>query len=193
MIIAKLYERGKLNYDNPISKFLSGEMLKGLFEYRGTDYSRDVLIKHLLGHTSGIADYYEDKPIAGKSIKELVIEEPQRFWKPDDTIDYTRNHQRAVAALGEKFHYSDTGYNLLGKIIEKITDKTFHDNLHDEIFSPLGMDASYFLFYSEPNLTMSHGCISGIVSSGIQVTTTIGMFFGNQALFCQIFRQNDPF
>jgi len=63
-----------------------------------------------------------------------VIEEPERFWKPDDMIDYTRHNQKPVSIPGKKFHYSDTGYNILGKIIEEITQKPFHENLHTEIF-----------------------------------------------------------
>ena len=150
-VISKLYERGEINYDDPISRYLSPEMLENLFVYKGIDYSNEVLVRHLLNHTSGIADYWEDKPIKGKSIKELVIEEPERFWKPEDTIDHTRYNQKAVSSPGKKFHYSDTGYNLLGKIIEEITQKSFHENLQTEIFNPLGMDNSYLLYRSEPN------------------------------------------
>jgi len=150
LIVARLHERRLLDYNDHISKYLSSEMLSGLFVYGGKDYSRDVLIRQLLNHTSGIGDYFEDKPIKGNTIKELAIDEPQRFWRPEDTIDYTRQNQKAISAPGTRFHYSDTGYNLLGKIIEKITDKPFHENLHNEIFEPLGMENSYFLFYSEP-------------------------------------------
>ena len=150
MVMAKLYEKGKIKFDDPISKYLSSEMLRGLFVFRGVDYSREVLVKQLLNHTSSIADYFEDQPVEGPSIKELLIKEPERFWKPEDTIDFTRNKQNTFFRPGKKFHYSDTGYNLLGKIIEKITDKPFFENLHAEIFDPLGMENSYFLFYSEP-------------------------------------------
>jgi CubicO group peptidase (beta-lactamase class C family) len=156
MIIARLYEGGEINYDDPISKYLSPEMLDGLFVYKGTDYSGEVLVRHLLNHTSGIADYYEDKPMEGKSIKELIVENPDRFWRPEDTIEFTRNNQRAVSVPGKKFHYSDTGYNLLGKIIEEITQKPFHENLHTEIFDPLGMVSSYLLFYSKPKEKSPH-------------------------------------
>jgi len=149
MIVAKLHERGKIKFSDPVSKYLPPEMLKDLFVYQGVDYSRDVLVKHLLNHTSGVADYYKDEPINGKSIRELVIEEPERFWKPDETIAFTRDKQKTFSIPGKRFHYSDTGYNLLGKIIEKITGKPFHENLHAEIFDPLGMHNSYFLFYSE--------------------------------------------
>jgi len=150
MIVAKFFEKGMINYDDPISNYISSEMLDGLFVYQGIDYSKDVLVKHLLNHTSGIADYYEDKPIKGKSIKEMLVEDPERFWKPEDTIAYTRDNQKVYSIPGKSFHYSDTGYNLLGKIIEKITDKSLHENLHTEIFDPLGMVNSYLLFYSAP-------------------------------------------
>jgi len=156
LIIAKLYQRYKINYDDPISKYLAPEILKNLFVYKGKDYSKDVLVKQLLNHTSGVADYYEDKSKKTKSIKELIIEEPDRFWKPEDTIEYTRDHLRTISVPGKKFHYSDTGYNLLGKIIEKITGRSFHENLHIEIFNPLGMVNSYFLYYSKPKEKSPH-------------------------------------
>ncbi len=150
VLIARLCERGKISFDDPVSKYLPADMLSGLFVYRGTDYAGKVLVRHLLNHTSGIGDYYEGKPLQGKPIKQLLVEGPGRFWTPDETIAYTRDNQKPVAAPGQKFHYSDTGYNLLGKLIENITGKALHENLHDEILTPLGMDNSCLLFYSEP-------------------------------------------
>ncbi|MBN1315591.1 MAG: serine hydrolase [Anaerolineales bacterium] len=152
VLIARLYERGLIDYHDPISRYLDSEMLEKLFVYRDVDYSSQVLVRHLLNHTSGIGDYFEDKPISGRSIQELIVEEPDRFWTPDETIDFTRENQRALSAPGKKFHYSDTGYNLLGKIIEKITGKPFHENLDREIFTPLGMDNSYLLFHGQPKV-----------------------------------------
>jgi CubicO group peptidase (beta-lactamase class C family) len=156
VLIARLYEREKIKYHDPIYKYLSQEFLKGLFVYQGVDYSKDVLVSQLLNHTSGVADYFEDKSLEGKSIKELVVEEPDRFWKPEETIDYSRKNQKVFSKPGKRFHYSDTGYNLLGKIIENISGKSLHENLHNEIFDPLGMKHSYFLFYSQPSEKSIH-------------------------------------
>lgn len=74
VIIARLYERGKIRYDDPISRHLPPEMLENLFVYRGKDYSREVKVRHLLNHTSGIADYYEDKPVSGKPVRFVATE-----------------------------------------------------------------------------------------------------------------------
>ncbi len=148
-LVTRLHERGAVQYDDPIEKYLSAEMLRGLFVYKGVDYANQVLIRQLLNHTSGVADYYEDKPLQGKSMKVLAVEEPDRFWTPDDTIAYSRENQKAVSAPGKRFHYSDTGYNLLGKIVEKVSDRPFHESLNAEIFDPLGMEHSCFHLYSE--------------------------------------------
>lgn len=150
MLVARLFERSKIDIEEPITSYISSDLLENLFVYEGTDHAKEVKVRHLLNHTSGIADYFEDKPLSGKSIKQLAVEDPQRFWKPDELIDYTRNKQKTYSVPGNKFHYSDTGYVLLGKIIENISGKPFHENLHKEIFDPLGMENSHFLFYSEP-------------------------------------------
>ncbi len=150
VLVARLRERGALQYDDPIAKYLSPEMLRGLFVYKGVDYADQVLVRQLLNHTSGVADYYEDKPLQGKPMKVLAVEEPDRFWTADDLISYSRNNQRAVSAPGKRFHYSDTGYGLLGMIVEKVSDRPFHESLHAEVFDPLGMEHSCFHLRSEP-------------------------------------------
>ena len=53
-------------------------------------------------------------------------------------------------ALGDGYHYSDTGYVLLGLIIESLTSKQFDEMLHEVIFDPLEMKDSYLILYSEP-------------------------------------------
>ena len=149
-LIGKLYEEGKISYDDPIKKFLSDDILKDLHVYKGKSYSDEILVRHLLNRTSGIADYFEEQPKEGKSIIELVIDEPDRFWTPVDTIQWAKDNLEAHFPPGEGFYYSDTGYQLLGLIIEKITGKPMHESLHEYIFIPLNMDHSYQLFYSVP-------------------------------------------
>ena len=149
-LIGKLYEEGEISYDDPIKTFLSDDILKDLHVYEGKSYSDVILVRHLLNHTSGIADYWEEQPEKGKSILELAMDETDRFWTPVETIQWTKDNLEAHFPPGEGFYYSDTGYQLLGLIIEKITGKPMHESLHEYIFYPLNMDHSYQLFYSEP-------------------------------------------
>jgi D-alanyl-D-alanine carboxypeptidase len=149
-LVAKLFEQGRIEYEDPISKFLPGDLLDGLFVFQGHDYGGNVHVRHLLNHTSGISDYITEKRGDGRTIIDLAIDEPSRFWTPRDTIQWAKDSLKAHFPPGEGFHYADTGYQLLGLIVEKITGKPLHQSLNEEIFNPLGMTHTYQLFYSEP-------------------------------------------
>jgi D-alanyl-D-alanine carboxypeptidase len=76
-----------------------------------------------------------------------VIQWQDRFYKPTDLLDVTRNHQSPVASPNRKFFYSDTGYILLGLLVEHIRQKPFHIVLREGIFDRLGMKHTGLLFY----------------------------------------------
>jgi len=116
----------------------------------GEDYQNEVTIGQLLNHTSGIADYYEDTVSDGLDMKALVKATPDRMWTPLDLIAFTRDYQSAVGKPGEVYHYSDTGYILLGLIIEEIYGSSFDQVLYEQIFRPLHMNDTYLLFYAQP-------------------------------------------
>jgi len=149
-LMAILQEEGNLNFDDPVSDYLDDHLLENLFVYKGKDYKDQVTIHHLLSHTSGVADYFEDKAIDTENMKMLILKEKDRIWKPEDLIHFTQNHQKAVSRPGERYHYSDTGYILLGLLVERISGCSFATMLHEKIFSPLQMKDSYLMFYSQP-------------------------------------------
>jgi D-alanyl-D-alanine carboxypeptidase len=149
-LIFILAERGLLKIDDLVADYLPQALMERLFIFRGEDYSNQVTIKDLLAHTSGAADNFEDPVIKGPRFLKRVISNPDEIWTPEMLLDFSRTNQRAVGPAGSKFHYSDIGYILLGKLIEAITGKPFHVNLHDEFFTPLEMNDSYLFFYSEP-------------------------------------------
>jgi D-alanyl-D-alanine carboxypeptidase len=157
VLIQMLAERGVFSLQDPIQRFFTVSELDGLFVYQSQDHASRVTIEHLLRHTSGVADYFEGiaKIIEGgkrrrKDFIDEVISNPDHFWTPQELIEYTRTYQSAVGMPGQKFNYSDTGYILLGLLIEKVTGKSFAQNLSDHIFAPLGMCNSYLMFHSEP-------------------------------------------
>ncbi|MGE6488144.1 serine hydrolase domain-containing protein [Paenisporosarcina sp. NPDC076898] len=150
VIIAMLVEEGKISYSDPIAKYLTEDILKGLHIYKGKDYTKDIRIEHLVRCTSGLPDFYEDKPKQGKSFLDLLLEEPSRYWTPQETIQWTKENLVPRFPPGEKCHYTNTGYNLLGLLIENITSKTYHQVLHEYIFQPLHMNNTYLSQYSEP-------------------------------------------
>lgn len=121
MIIMMLQEKGKLQYDDPVEKYLQ-------IPYKG------ITIRHLLTHTSGLPDYqaimdehWDKSKVAGnKEILEYLNQyAPPKIFEP-----------------GEKYTYSNTGYVLLASIAEKAGGKDFIDMCRDWIFSPVGMQAT---------------------------------------------------
>ena len=153
VLVQMLVEKRLLSVKDPIHPFFSTTELDRLFIFQNIDYAQQVTIEHLLGHTSGIADYFEGSTTSGKPFLDEVLANPQFHWTPQKLIDYSREHQTALGIPGQVFNYSDTGFILLGLIIENVTGKSFDKNLKDEIFRPLKMHDSYLMFYSEPENT----------------------------------------
>jgi D-alanyl-D-alanine carboxypeptidase len=168
-LIYILAERGELSLQNKIVDYFDPGFLDGLFVFEGINYQEDVTIEHLITHTSGVADCFEGDVIEGQTMKELLLSSPDKKWTQQELIDFSRFNQKAVGKPGEKFLYSDTGYTLLGLIIEDITGKSFHEVLHEEIFEPLEMNDSYSMFYSKAK-NQPQKSIATIWFEGVNVT-----------------------
>ena len=151
-IIMRLYEKGALSLDDPMSRYLPEGLIRGIHVYKGKDYSQEITIKQLLSHTSGIADYYTEKPKGGKSVFELLLEKPERIWREDETIEWARDQLKPNFRPGTDASYSDTNFDLLGKIIEAITGQPRHTVYEDFIFRPLGLTHTWLIESSAPQI-----------------------------------------
>lgn len=140
-------EEGKISLDTRVQSVLGKERLTGLYVIDGQDYRGQVTVGHLLGHTSGINDYYAWD--GESTFVDKIIKYPTVFWRPDDLLDYTREHQKPVGRPGQKFFYSDTGYVLLGLLVEAIFGAPFHQLLGERIFTPCQMTETTMAFYGE--------------------------------------------
>jgi CubicO group peptidase (beta-lactamase class C family) len=119
--ILKLQEQGKLSVNDTLSKYFP-------------DFPRgnEVTLRHLLTHTSGIRSY-TDKP--------GFIEKVTTPVKPDDLIQSFKNDPFDFDP-GKKWHYDNSGYFLLGQIIEKVSGQSYGDFLRKNFFGPLGMNST---------------------------------------------------
>ncbi|MGD2089270.1 MAG: serine hydrolase [Candidatus Aminicenantes bacterium] len=122
--IMKLAEEGKLSVTDDITKYLEDYPTHG----------HKITIHHLLNHTSGIKNYTNIKDLLPLMRKDM---------KPDELIDLFKN-QPMDFAPGERFLYSNSGYVLLGAIIEKVSGKSYETYIDENIFKPLGMSNSYY-------------------------------------------------
>ncbi len=131
MLIMQFVEKGKLRLDEKVDEIIS--------DYPKKNGSK-ISIYNLLTHTSGIPNYTDFPDFYGKvsrnpyTPKELV----KRFWDKDLEFE-----------PGTKFNYSNSGYILLGYIIEKIAGKPYAEVLKENIFKPLDMKNSGYENFSE--------------------------------------------
>jgi D-alanyl-D-alanine carboxypeptidase len=151
-VIMRLYEKGAISLDDPMSKYLPKGVIRGIHVYKGRDYSHEITIKQLLSHSSGIADYYSEKPKGGKNLFEIFLEKPERSWTVDETIERARRDLKPNFAPGTGTSYSDTNFALLGKVIEIITGKPLHIAYEDFIFRPLNLKHTWLIGRSKPQV-----------------------------------------
>lgn len=121
--ILQLQEKGKLRIEDPISRYIPNTPAA----WTG------ITIHHLLTHTSGIPSYTEE---AG-----YQAHMRERVGAPIDFLSRFRDRPLEFAP-GEKFHYDNSGYFLLGVIIEQVSGLEYEDYLRKNIFEPLQMTAT---------------------------------------------------
>lgn len=146
----QLAEAGALDLDAPITTLLPEADWRGLFVREGTDAASLVTTAHLLEHTSGVADYFGGRSAAPLPFAKRLVAEPDRLWTPADLLAYSREFQHPVAAPGRRFAYSDTGYVLLGRVIEEAGGAALGAQLHEGVFSRAGMADSCLLLHTMP-------------------------------------------
>src|SRR5690554_2507662 len=143
-LILHLRAENKLTLEDRISKYLKKPILTGLHVYKGEDCSEDLTIRHLLSHTSGIPDYFQGKGANGKSLEDEVTSGNDQFWTFEQAIERIKKMKPLFApGTNNTANYSDTNFQLLGKIIERLTDKSYYENCYDLIIQPLGLTKTY--------------------------------------------------
>ncbi len=193
-IILKLREEGKLNLDDKIGEYLENSILSGLHIYKGKEYSRELTIKNLLAHTSGLPDYFQGKAANGRSLELDIKKGNDQFWTFEEAIERTKGMVPLFAPGAKgKANYSDANFQLLGKIIENITHRSYSENCQEMIAKPLGLTGTYLyqdstdktpktMYYKNgelniPKAMTSFGADGGIVSTSRDMLIFIQAFF----------------
>ncbi len=131
-------EAGKVALDAPIARYLSPESLDTL---RRGGYDPDTItVHHLLDHTSGLFDY-----ASSDAYDTINTDDPGRHWTRAEQLQFAMGHGTPVAKPGQKYHYSDTGYILLGEILERVTGQPLATAVRNAVgFDQLGLDHTYW-------------------------------------------------
>lgn len=140
MAILQLAERGKLGLNDSLRKFYP--------EFPA--YADKITIRHLLNHTSGLPDYIELFIKSGK----IANERARGGFEPtgDDTIKLLAEQKEPLSATGEKWAYSNSGYVVLAKIVEKVSGMHYSQFVRKNIFEPLKMTQSIVYDETKPKI-----------------------------------------
>jgi len=126
MCVLLLEEEGRLALDDDVREYLPDF----------PDYGTPITIRHLVHHTSGIKDYFGLWEMAGNDFQDYM---------PDQAVYELIKRQKSLNFTpGEEHLYSNSCYFLLYRIIEKVSDMNLREYADREIFTPLGMNDSFF-------------------------------------------------
>ena len=126
--ILQLIEQGKLKFDDTLGELLDTEL---------NNIDRDVTVRQLLVHTSGVPDYFDESIM--NEYEDLWIDYPNyKIRRNNDLLPLFIN-KPMMYPKGEKFQYNNSGYVLLAMIIEKVTGLYFDQYLQANIFDVCGM------------------------------------------------------
>jgi CubicO group peptidase (beta-lactamase class C family) len=129
LAIGQLVERGRISYDDPLSKFLP--------DYPDAESAKRIKIKHLLSHTSGLGDYSSTK----------TYNESLDRMRTVPALVEAAGRERPKFEPGTKWAYSNTGFVLLGRVIEIVTGEDYYDYMSKNVFAPAGMSNASFPIY----------------------------------------------
>ncbi|HLE05179.1 MAG TPA: serine hydrolase domain-containing protein, partial [Anaerolineales bacterium] len=143
LAIGKLLEAQQLSFSTKLKDCLALDF---------PHYSPEITIRHLLTHTSGIPDYFDEDKVAdfdnfSLSVPWYELRGPRDYLAlfPDEEMKFTP---------GERFAYSNGGYILLGVVVEELTGMKYQDFVEQAIFQAIGMHQSgYFALNQLPEKT----------------------------------------
>lgn len=149
--IAQLVEKGKISYDDPLSKFIP--------DFPNPEAAKKIQIKHLLTHTAGLGGYFSP-----------------RFWNQsrdqirtvDDMMKLAREDEKDIKfEPGSKWQYSNTGMMVLGKVIEIASGQSYFDYVRENIYKPAGMTNTDCYELDKVNTNLAVGYEKQFTDNGI--------------------------
>jgi CubicO group peptidase (beta-lactamase class C family) len=139
--VAQLVEKGKLSFDDPLSKFIP--------DFPDAESAKKIQIKHLLSHTAGLGPYFS---------KRYQDTSRNKLRTVDDMMALAKQDEKLLFEPGTKWQYSNTGMLVLGKVIEIVSGQNYYDYVRESIYKPAGMvnTDAYELDKVNPNLAVGY-------------------------------------
>jgi CubicO group peptidase (beta-lactamase class C family) len=150
-LVMMLVEEGKVRLDDPVGKYLG--KVPGKW--------KDITVRNLLTHTSGLGDYPADFDF-------------RKDYTEDEEFEIMKK-QPLLFHPGEKWSYSNLGYLTLGVLIHKVSGKFYGDFLQERVFRPLGMSSTRVISEADiiPNRAAGYVIVKGQIKNQEWVSPTL--------------------
>ena len=138
--VLQLVQEGKISLEDPVSQYFPE------FESKIWD---EIHIKHLLSHSSGIPDVRAD----------ILTREERVFGDEDLSVEYMKTLDHRNFAPGTAYEYINPTYTLMGFLVERVSGEPFTEYVQKHIFSPAGMDNTYYFDRDNQRPDAAHGYV----------------------------------
>jgi D-alanyl-D-alanine carboxypeptidase len=140
-VILQLHEEGRLSVDDPLSAYLPDIAAR-------LPHGAEMTLRQLLRHTAGVFSYTDTAPDGTPGIAVASMSDPVALGRaitPHEMVDFAIAHGQPTFAPGaeDQWAYSNTGYVLLGLVIEAVEELPLDKVYENRVFAPLGMTRSY--------------------------------------------------
>lgn len=165
-LILRLAEEGKLDLDASVSSYLPNAAL----------VAKGATVRHLLNHTSGVADLYS-------ALASRLAKAPNRVWTSRELLRFIPKQHFAP---GNGYKYSNTNYYLLGLVAQHVGGAPVRQLLDEYVTAPLGLSHTILLDAENASLTsMPVGWVSSFWTSGSMISTPTELVTFSRALFAK--------
>jgi D-alanyl-D-alanine carboxypeptidase len=136
VLLMQLVEEGLISLDDPLSKWLPEQAAS-------LPNGDQITLRQMANHTAGLWDYGDD--IIGGGVDDPA--KLEKTYTPEELVQYAVENGEPYFTPGQEgmWKYSNTGYVLLGMVIEKVTGKSVSELYRTRIFDPLGMESATFI------------------------------------------------
>jgi CubicO group peptidase (beta-lactamase class C family) len=150
--IAQLVEKGKMSFDDPLSKFIP--------DFPNAEAAKKIQIKHLLSHTAGLGGYFSERYDAMSR---------ERLRTVDDMMKLAREDEKDIRfEPGSRWAYSNTGMLVLGKVIEVVSGQNYFDYVRENIYRPAGMTNTDSYELDRVNANLAVGYDKRFTDTGVE-------------------------
>lgn len=148
-LIMRARRTALLTLDDSVAAYFPSNVLNGLCVVQGVDHTPRITIRHLLAHTSGLPSYFQDAHSDGRRLIDAITAGDDRAWSFDHVLESVKGMTPRFPPGKRRAHYSDTNYQLLGRIVERVYGGPLESIVQTAICQPLDLRHTYL--YTSPD------------------------------------------